>query len=140
MPRNGRETKSWNDNERWLLAAETGFACAYCQVIFGSVARRPRHEAVIVRMEVDHIRPLVLTQRENDLENCVAACQICNSLKQDSVFDSIINARRTLDRLWVRAGYKIEFIPTRSHFEDPEGWAREYARHMRATGVRQDAE
>jgi hypothetical protein len=91
-------------------------------------------------MEVDHVRPLIWTQTEDDQENCVAACQICNALKQDFIFDSIVNARRTIDRLWVAAGYKIEFIPTRSHFEDPDGWAMEYARHMRAIGVRQDAD
>mgnify|MGYP001559393408 CR=1 FL=1 len=140
VARQHRTTKTWTDNQRWQLAAETGFACAYCQVLFGSAARRPGHELVIVRMEVDHIRPFAWTGHEVDTENCVAACQICNGLKQDAIFDSIVNARRHLDRLWVRAGYAIDFIPTRSHFEDPEGWAKEYARHMRTLGVRQDAE
>ena len=126
VARKHRNTKTWTDNERWMIAAQTGFACAYCQVVFGSVARRPGHEPAIVRMEVDHIVPVAWTGHENDRENCVAACQICNALKQDDVFDSIINARRHLD--------------TRSHFEDPDGWAKEYARYMRAIGVRQDAE
>lgn len=138
--RGNRDLKQWTDHQRWLIAAETGFACAYCQVIFGSVARRPGHEAVIVRMQVDHVIPFAFTGHEGERENVVAACQICNGLKQDTIFDSIINARRHLDRLWVRAGYVIEFIPTRSHFEDPDGWAREYARHMRTIGVRQDAD
>lgn len=141
MARQGRELKRWTDTQRWLLAAETGFACAYCQVIFGSAARRPGRELVIVRMEIDHVIPFALTGHNGDnWENCVAACQICNGLKQDTIFDSIVNARRHLDRLWVKAGYRIEFIPTRSHFEDPEGWAKEYARYMRTIGVRQDAE
>lgn len=122
-----------------MLAAETGFACAYCQVAFGSVARRPGHEPVVVVMEADHFIPFTLTRRDEE-GNYVAACQICNGLKQDTVFDSVINARRHIDRLWVRAGYVIEFIPTRSHFEDPEGWAREYARYLRTIGVRQDAD
>ncbi|MEH0631745.1 HNH endonuclease signature motif containing protein [Streptomyces stelliscabiei] len=138
--RGGRNLKLWTDHQRWLIAAETGFACAYCQVIFGSVARRPGHESVVVRMQVDHVIPFAFTGHEGERENVVAACQICNSLKQDTIFDSIVNARRHLDRLWVKAGYVIEFIPTRSHFEDPDGWAKEYARHMRTIGVRQDAE
>lgn len=135
-----RALKQWTDHQRWLIAAETGFACAYCQIIFGSVVRRPGNEPIIIRMQVDHFRPVSWTGRESDRENCVASCQICNGLKQDSLFDSIINARRHLDRLWVKNGYVVEFIPTRSHFEDPEGWARDYSRYLRTIGVRQDAE
>ncbi|MFD7465081.1 HNH endonuclease [Streptomyces tendae] len=135
-----RNLKQWSDHQRWMLAAETGFACAYCQVVFGAAVRRPGREHVIVRLQVDHVRPWSWTGLEDDIENCVAACQICNGLKQDDIFDSIINARRHLDRLWVRAGYVIEFIPTRSNFEDPDGWAREYARYLRSIGARMDAE
>lgn len=135
-----RTLKQWTDDQRWRLAAETGFACAYCQIIFGSVIRRPGREPVVVRMEVDHFKPVAWTGIEDDRDNCVAACQICNRLKADLLFDSVINARRHLDRLWVTAGYVVEFIPSRSHFEDPDGWAREYTRYLRTIGVRQDAD
>lgn len=135
-----REVRTWTDNQRWTFAAETGFACIYCAVVFGSVARRPRHEPVIVVMEVDHFKPVAWTGIEIDKDNFVAACQICNGFKQDMLFDSIANARRHIDRQWVKHGYVIEFIPTRSHFEDPEGWAREYSRYLRTIGVRQDAD
>ncbi|WP_329114525.1 HNH endonuclease [Streptomyces sp. NBC_01353] len=135
-----RNTKHWTDHQRWLLAAETGFACAYCQILFGSVVRKPRREPTILRLNVDHFMPFAWTRREDDLLNCVAACQICNGLKQDTIFDSVVNARRHLDRLWVKAGYLVEFIPTRSNFEDPAGWAREYARYLRTAGIRMDAE
>lgn len=135
-----RDLRPWTDHQKWMLAAETGFACAYCQIIFGSVVRRPGRDSVLVRMEVDHFIPFAWTTREIEPSNYIAACQICNGLKQDSIFDSVINARRHLDRKWVQAGYSVEFIPTRSHFEDPEGWAREYSRYMRTIGVRQDAD
>lgn len=135
-----RDLKTWTDSQRWWIAAETGFACAYCQVIFGSVVRRPGHAPMVTRMQVDHFIPVSWTGQEGDRENCVAACQICNGLKQDMLFDSVVNARRHLDRLWVRGGYEVEFIPTRSNFEDPEGWAREYARYLRTAGLRMDAE
>ncbi|MEW1803247.1 HNH endonuclease signature motif containing protein [Streptomyces virginiae] len=135
-----RETKQWTDSERWALASETGFACAYCEVIFGSVARRPGSEPRIVRMVVEHFTPVSWTGIELDAENLVAACQICNSIKSAHLFDTVANARRYINRRWVQLGYVIEFIPTRSHFEAPELWAREYARYLRTVGIRQDAE
>jgi len=135
-----RHLKHWTDTQRWIIAAETGFACAYCQIIFGSVVSRPGHEPRVLRMQVDHFIPVSWTGREGDRANCVAACQICNALKQDAIFDSVVNARRQLDRLWVKGGYRVEFIPARSNFEDPDGWARDYARYLRTVGVRMDAE
>ena len=135
-----RSSKNWTDDQRWRIAAETGFACAYCQVIFGSVVRRPGRDPRVTVMELDHLVPVAWTGQEGGEGDVVGSCQVCNGLKSDKVFDSILNTRRHLDRLWVRARYVVEFIPTRSNIEDPDGWAREYARHQRATGVRFDAE
>lgn len=135
-----RNTRNWTEGQKWQLAAETGFACAYCQVIFGSVVRRPGHDSEVTRLELDHIVPVSWSGHEGGEVDVVASCQVCNGLKGDRLFDSVDNARRHIDRLWVRAHYVVEFIPTRSNFEDPDGWAIEFARHMRITGIREDSE
>lgn len=133
--RSVRDTANVSDSLRFELALAAGFACAYCLVKFGSVVTRPGRGDALTRLEADHVIPVSWTGREYDRPNLVAACQVCNNLKNATVFDSITNARRFIDREWVRCHYAVVWSPTRSNFEDPEGWAMEYSRYMRAIGV-----
>lgn len=95
----------------------------------------------MLRLEVDHIVPTAWTgERLDRPENLVASCQVCNRLKSDKIFASVDDARRHLDRRWVQEGYVVTFVPIRSNYEDPDEWARAYARHMRIRGIREDAE
>ena len=100
--------------------------CAYCLLPFGSVVTMNRGE-VIQNPVADHFVPFayggVHTQR-----NAIAACQICNNIKRDMIFDSVESASRYV--LGVRHDskkkYVTRFIPVTPSSKDPVAWVTEY--------------
>lgn len=108
------------------LAARQNHLCFYCLLPFGAVVEW-RGELVILRDEVEHFIPFTIEQRHR-MENLVAACHVCNSLKATAVFDSVAEARKAIERRWVAHHIQLVFIPASPITEAPAVWAREFAR------------
>lgn len=65
--------------------------CLYCDALFGSfIFRKKRHTRVMVRW--DHFVPFSYCADNSDT-NFVAACQICNGIKSDKMFQTVQEAR-----------------------------------------------
>lgn len=64
-----------------------GGRCFYCGVRFGSVRMR-RGKPVTIRLQWDHRLPYKYSQN-NSSENFVAACHVCNAIKNDKMFDDL---------------------------------------------------
>lgn len=65
--------------------------CIYCDRPFGSYERR-KGKFVRLRVNWDHFVPYVYSANNSDI-NFVAACQICNHIKSDKMFQTIDEAR-----------------------------------------------
>lgn len=65
--------------------------CAYCEVHFGTWVRR-NGKPIKLAVRWDHVVPWCFNANNAD-ENFVAACQICNGIKADLIFDTIEAAR-----------------------------------------------
>ena len=84
----------------------------------------------IITVHWDHIVPYSYL-RANPKNNWAAACQLCNKLKGDKIFTYMYVLK---DFLKKRMEYKYSileaFVPSVSNEEDPETWAREFARYI----------
>jgi 5-methylcytosine-specific restriction endonuclease McrA len=100
--------------------------CIYCARRFDSVVWDIDGKAVTLLPRFDHFEPYALRQNENP-ENFVPACCVCNTLKSDRVFDTLKAARLWLAREWERKGLQDSF-PGMKRFEidvsliDKGGW------------------
>lgn len=65
--------------------------CLYCGGEFGGWASR-HGKLVAVRIAWDHSVPFSYLQRNPD-SNWVAACTVCNGIKSNLIFDSLIEAQ-----------------------------------------------
>lgn len=65
--------------------------CLYCEREFGTYVFR-NVRAIRLRTTWDHVVPFAYSQNNNDT-NFVAACQICNGIKADHVFQDLDAAR-----------------------------------------------
>ena len=86
--------------------------CIYCSHKFGSSVFDRHGNEIVVRVRYDHFEPFRL--RENNAkENIFAACQICNSMKSDFLFDTLHDVRKYVEQKWREAGYTEErpYIP-----------------------------
>jgi hypothetical protein len=80
--------------------------CLYCENEFGTVAEiRGRTQRLGVAW--DHFVPLSFSGNNRD-ENFVAACGPCNNLKTNRVFETVVEARAFVLRLWMRKGYRVQ--------------------------------
>lgn len=78
------------DEQRACLWRQDG-RCIYCTLPFGSyVFRRSRHVKLQVRW--DHFVPFSYSADNSDA-NFVAACQICNGIKSDKLFNTLEEAQ-----------------------------------------------
>lgn len=73
-----------------LVEAQGGL-CLYCLLPFGSEVRW-KHRRRTLRAEIDHLVP-VAWKDDNRTSNLAAACQVCNSVKADGMYDTIEAAR-----------------------------------------------
>ena len=89
------------DQDRIL--ADQLYACFYCGRPFGVLQKRLEEE-FILEITWDHKLPYVLFQ-DSDSENFVAACQICNALKRDIIFDTVEDARFYLAHERLKKGF-----------------------------------
>lgn len=65
--------------------------CLYCECMFGSSVRR-REKVVRLTICWDHFSPYSYS-RDNGPDNFVAACQICNGIKSNKIFDTLESAQ-----------------------------------------------
>lgn len=73
--------------------------CVYCERSFGGVVTRVRAgvaRLVDVKVQWDHFVPYSYIRQNGDC-NFVAACQICNGLKKDRLFQTLEEAQ-----IWIR--------------------------------------
>lgn len=105
-----------------------GHVCAYCLLPFGTrVRHHGRSHTQLPRG--DHFVPYALAGRTREV-NLVAACQACNGIKSDKVFEDINHAQRMILEWREARHYLVEFVPTVPTTLDEWGWAQEFARHL----------
>jgi hypothetical protein len=99
--------------------------CAYCLLPFGTVTRH-HGTNVTQKPQGDHFEPWALNQATK-VVNLAAACQICNHVKRDQVFESFETAQKQIQATRYARGYRVLFIPNHPITEDAWRWASEYA-------------
>lgn len=72
--------------------------CAYCDRPFGSWIHTGEKPLQLV-VEWDHVTPFCHTAN-NHPSNFVAACQVCNAIKHDLIFDSLEDIRVHVALKW----------------------------------------
>jgi 5-methylcytosine-specific restriction endonuclease McrA len=77
--------------------------CAYCDRLFGSLVLIDG-KLITLTAQPDHFIPRA-KRLNNSPSNIVAACQLCNRLKDSRVFTSIAQARAVLQAAWVERGW-----------------------------------
>lgn len=82
------ERRHVSQEERDRIVAEQGGLCIYCGLWFGSTTIRHRREYVL-HVTMDHLVPFCYDGNDNIL----AACQICNGIKNDRYFRTLDEAR-----------------------------------------------
>lgn len=88
-PEQRRRTPPKKDKDRILRQQED--QCFYCGARFGSI--RSRHgDPFVIKINWDHQLPYAMSQN-NYAYNFVAACQVCNGIKSDRIFQTIDEAK-----------------------------------------------
>lgn len=77
--------------------------CFYCDRSFGSLVHR-RGKSMRLRVHYDHMVPYAYSQ-DNEADNFVAACHVCNSLKHAFYFNTLDEAQLFLFNAWREKGY-----------------------------------
>jgi hypothetical protein len=100
--------RSLSEDEKSKIINRQSFKCIYCARKLGSTVWDPEGKPVILSTRFDHFEPFALRSNENP-ENFVAACGVCNGFKSDKVFDSLKDARTWLAGQWELKGYQDSF-------------------------------
>jgi hypothetical protein len=79
------------------------YRCFYCSRLFGSYVYRHSH-SLTLRLAWDHIDPWVYSL-DNQNQNFVAACHVCNGIKAALMFRSFDEARYEIAIRWKAKGY-----------------------------------
>lgn len=85
-----------------ILKAQ-GFRCLYCGYRFGEIIYLNGYP-VSVNLEWDHILPYSYSGN-NSISNFCAACGICNGIKSDFIFDTLVKAQQYITRVRKEKGY-----------------------------------
>lgn len=80
------------------LLEEFGFSCAYCERPFGSQYMKDG-KLLTLRLNWDHHVPYAYSANNND-ENFLPACNVCNAWKSALVFQTVDEARVYLVNKW----------------------------------------
>lgn len=79
---------------REAIIAGQGNRCIYCQQRLDGVAfNRKRNKAVPIRIHIDHLVCWKYSQ-DNGFDNLLAACHICNGIKNDYLFENFYELQR----------------------------------------------
>lgn len=103
LPFQGRKLPS--RSAQLKILAGQGDRCFYCEMSLGSV--KFRHGLpVVLKLNWDHSLPYAYSQNNNN-ENFVAACHVCNGIKSDKVFQTLDEARIYLQDKRKSKGYNF---------------------------------
>jgi 5-methylcytosine-specific restriction endonuclease McrA len=104
-----KKRKSLSKYEMQNILESQDYKCIYCDFSFGAVVWRakPIGKAIILRVTFDHFVPFNFSLN-NKATNFVAACQVCNGIKSNKVFDSIVDAKRHIQKRRKAKGYDAE--------------------------------
>jgi hypothetical protein len=102
--------------------------CIYCQLPFGTVCSTKRGD-IIQNAVADHWIPWA-SGAPNIEENCVASCQLCNSIKSSQLFESIDHARVAILAIRFSKRISVRWIPISPVTENPESWSCEYSGYL----------
>ena len=91
--------------EREEILNQQNHQCIYCECTFGMQFLRNGRKRIL-RVEWDHALPFSYSQN-NNANNFVAACQVCNRLKHDFIFSSLDEARVYLADQRAKKGYSF---------------------------------
>jgi len=108
-----------------------GHVCLYCGLPFGTIVEY-RGETTQTPVG-DHFIPWSLSS-DTSSDNLVVCCQVCNTLKSDTVFRSVEEATRNLLVERMKRGVRTLFIPQNALTFDPEGWNREAMGYFSSSG------
>lgn len=106
-----------------------GYRCVYCRLPFGTAISKHGQRFVLTKPTIDHKIPWSYRQ-DDSVMNRVPACHLCNGIKSALCFDRLSDARRYVMNQWADRNYVIVWSPSVSSEEDPETWAREFARFL----------
>ena len=109
-----------------------GHVCLYCQLPFGTVVSTRTGDKTQTPV-ADHYVPVAWYNMRSE-DNIVAACQICNTLKADILFESVQEAWRYIAQKRVAKRIHVVFLPTVSLTEDAASWANEYSHWLSEPG------
>ncbi|MCA1832115.1 MAG: HNH endonuclease [Actinomycetota bacterium] len=87
-----------------LILEEQQHRCAYCGIEFGDYTFR-RGRPIQLRITWDHVIPYVYSEDSSD-SNFVAACQVCNAIKNARMFESVNDAAAVIQRERWSRGYR----------------------------------
>jgi 5-methylcytosine-specific restriction endonuclease McrA len=96
-----RKTPTKADKDR--IVNQQGNQCFYCGVTFGSFRFR-RGLPFTIKIEWDHKLPFAYSQN-NQTDNFVASCHVCNHIKSDHLFQTVDEARVYLSDKRKSKGY-----------------------------------
>ena len=92
-----------------ILEIQDGM-CFYCDSLFGEPFLHPKTEKVrFLRVCYDHYVPYSYSQN-NNTDNFVATCQVCNGIKTNKIFESKEDARVFILDRRRRLGYKEQEV------------------------------
>jgi hypothetical protein len=118
------------------LVAKQGHLCAYCRLPFGAVIRHPGRAGQTIQSATgDHFVPHSYTSSDRKF---VAACQVCNQIKNDTIFSDMSTARAYITQRRRAKGLVVIFIPETPITRDSTKWGREYAAWLSASLSPQD--
>jgi DNA-directed RNA polymerase subunit RPC12/RpoP len=88
------------ESEKEEILEKQDYRCTYCEQRFGATVFYKLRETIL-KITWDHVFPFVYTHN-NDLENFVACCHICNSWKRARIFNNINEVKVYVTEKWQR--------------------------------------
>jgi len=92
------ERRALSKEEKTRKLIMQGYRCFWCRRAFWSIVKLRKRE-IKLKIHWDHLIPWVYNQN-NQIDNYVAACHICNLWKQAMVFSSIEAGKVYLGGKW----------------------------------------
>jgi 5-methylcytosine-specific restriction endonuclease McrA len=97
----GRKTPTKADKDKIINQQDN--RCFYCDVTFGSIRFR-NGLPFVIKIEWDHKLPFAYSQN-NQTENFVASCSVCNRMKSSNIFQTVEEAQVYLQGKRKSKGY-----------------------------------
>ncbi|SRR6266496_713060 len=116
-----------------IILKKQHYKCLYCKLLFGTGLYKDG-KFMTIDLEWDHLVPYSYLLA-NPINNWVAACQICNRLKYNKIFNFLYELKHWLvEERSYRYNIQIDFVPSISNEQDPETWAEEFSKYLAKKG------